>query len=129
MSKGNEYIQPDEYVFMIVQPVNRKYKLVEHTEIPFLVFRRTQLTFVTHQDKVVEQANSDLVVNSPAPTNARPLGELDAIEEDVRGKNDSVQNWRVKEILDNNVKDGNFKFKIHWQGDHEPTWEPQKESP
>lgn len=103
-------------------------KLTHQVSGPFLVLEVARNTAVIQRGDVVERVSLDRVTRSPAA--ARPRRPNEPTPSDLAKKTRTGETWLFTSILEHREKpDGSLEFRVDWEGDFAPTWEPRENLP
>ena len=122
-------IRVHDSVFLdISDPAHKTPKLTHSVSGPYRVLDVSDNTAAIQRGEVVERVTLDRLTN--APLAAEPELPDGASPKDFVAKRKSGPTWLMNGIMDHREKpDGTLEFRISWEGDYEPTWEPRENIP
>lgn len=130
LKHGNDKIKVGDYFWLDCQSRSYKDNLGRHTEGTFIFHDRTKRTFVIQLNNVFERVNRGHVGWTPTPTTTEVLteneGNLEVTPKDLEKKHRSDEDELVNEGMGHKRIGAAEEFKLDFQGEYEPAWEPKE---
>lgn len=123
------YVRGDWIFLDTNDGVKKRPKLTHDIAGPFEVLDGFGSTVIIKRGDVVENVSANRLTHAPYHSAPDRRSE-DPTPTDLAAKTTSGTTWVFKRILDHRENNrGTLDFKIEWDGDYRPTWEPREKIP